>query len=81
MGSTEPSGVTEAAAEVGETATDSGSDDTDSNDGEVVADVDVSRDGGSVYTAFVVGYLTPEDEPADAPFDRLVARDGGSTTG
>ena len=52
--------------------------DTDSNDGEVVADFDVSLDGGSVYTAFAAGYLSPDDEPADVPFDLVVAQDSGS---
>jgi len=49
--------------------------DTDTNDGEVVADFDVSLDGGTVYTAFAAGYLTPDDEPADEAFDLLVAQD------
>ncbi|MEF8819982.1 MAG: DUF4397 domain-containing protein [Haloferacaceae archaeon] len=49
--------------------------DTEANDGEVVADYDVSLNGGSVYTAFATGYLTPDDEPADVPFDLVVAQD------
>ncbi len=49
--------------------------DTDSNDGDVVADFDVSLNGGTVYTAFAAGYLTPDDEPADESFDLLVAQD------
>ncbi|WP_229120612.1 DUF4397 domain-containing protein [Halapricum desulfuricans] len=49
--------------------------DTDTNDGEVVADFDVSLGGGTVYTAFAAGYLTPDDEPADEAFDLLVAQD------
>ncbi len=52
--------------------------DTDTNDGEVVADFDVSLDGGTVYTAFAAGYLTPDDEPADVPFDLLVTQDSSS---
>ena len=51
--------------------------DTDSNDGDVVADFDVSLNGGTVYTAFAVGYLTPDDEPADAQFDLLAVQDSG----
>jgi hypothetical protein len=51
--------------------------DTESNDGDVVADFDVSLAGGEVYTAFAAGYLTPDDEPADTPFDLLVAQDTG----
>jgi len=49
--------------------------DTDSNDGSVVADYDVSLNGGTVYTAFAAGYLTPDDEPADESFDLIVAQD------
>jgi len=49
--------------------------DTDSNDGDVVADFDVSLNGGTVYTAFAAGYLTPDDEPADESFDLLVTQD------
>ncbi|MEF8786699.1 MAG: DUF4397 domain-containing protein [Haloarculaceae archaeon] len=52
--------------------------DTDSNDGEVVADFDVSLNGGTVYTAFAAGYLTPDDEPADTSFDLIVAQDSSS---
>ncbi|QCC49101.1 DUF4397 domain-containing protein (plasmid) [Halobellus limi] len=49
--------------------------DTESNDGDVVADFDVSLGGGQVYTAFAAGYLSPDDEPADTPFDLVVAQD------
>ena len=49
--------------------------DTDSNDGEVVADYDVSLNGGTVYTAFAQGYLSPDDEPADVSFDLNVVQD------
>jgi hypothetical protein len=49
--------------------------DTESNDGDVVADFDVSLNGGTVYTAFAAGYLTPDDEPADESFDLLVTQD------
>ncbi|MUV88861.1 DUF4397 domain-containing protein [Halapricum sp. CBA1109] len=52
--------------------------DTESNDGEVVADFDVSLNGGTVYTAFAAGYLTPDDEPADESFDLIVAQDSSS---
>jgi hypothetical protein len=51
--------------------------DTESNDGEVVADFDVSLNGGQVYTAFAAGYLTPDDEPQDVSFDLLVTQDTG----
>jgi hypothetical protein len=49
--------------------------DTDSNDGDVVATSDVSLSGGQVYSVFAAGYLTPDDEPADTPFELLVSRD------
>ncbi|RLM53886.1 DUF4397 domain-containing protein [Halobellus sp. Atlit-31R] len=49
--------------------------DTDGNDGDVVASFDVELAGGEVYTAFAAGYLTPDDEPADTPFDLVVAQD------
>jgi hypothetical protein len=57
--------------------------DTENNDGDVAAEFDVSLAGGQAYTAFAAGYLTPDDEPADAPFDLLVAQDtdGGMTGG
>jgi hypothetical protein len=49
--------------------------DTSGNDGDVVADFDVSLDGNAVYTAFAAGYLSPDDEPADTAFDLVVAQD------
>ncbi|WP_121821148.1 DUF4397 domain-containing protein [Halostella salina] len=51
--------------------------DTESNDGEIVADFDVSLNGGTAYTAFAAGYLSPDDEPADTQFDLIVAQDSG----
>jgi hypothetical protein len=55
--------------------------DTEGNDGDVVASFDVSLAGGTVYTAFAAGYLTPDDEPADTPFDLLVSQDSGGMMG
>ncbi|MDS0222329.1 DUF4397 domain-containing protein [Haloarcula sp. S1AR25-5A] len=55
--------------------------DTESNDGDVVAEFDVSLAGGEVYTAFAAGYLSPDDEPADTPFDLIVAQDTGGEMG
>lgn len=52
--------------------------DTESNDGDIAADFDVSLDGGTVYTAFAVGYLTPNDAPADTAFDLLIAQDSSA---
>jgi len=53
--------------------------DTESNDGEIVADFDVSLNGGTAYTAFAAGYLSSDDEPVDTQFDLLVAQDSGGT--
>lgn len=51
--------------------------DTEGNDGEVVADTDVSLSGGQVYTIFAAGYLTPDDDPADVPFLFVFEQDTG----
>jgi hypothetical protein len=51
--------------------------DTESDDGDVVTEFDVSLAGGQVYTAFAAGYLSPDDEPADTAFDLVVAQDTG----
>jgi halocyanin-like protein len=53
--------------------------DTESNDGDVVAESDVSLGGGEVYSAFAAGYLSPDDEPADTAFDLLFVPDAGAT--
>jgi hypothetical protein len=49
--------------------------DTMENDGEVVYDADVSLNGGTVYTAFASGYVSPDGEPTDEPFELTVAQD------
>jgi hypothetical protein len=49
--------------------------DTENDDGDVVAEFDVSVAGGEVYTAFAAGYLSPDDDPGDAAFDLVVAND------
>jgi hypothetical protein len=49
--------------------------DTESNDGDVVTTFDVTVEGGTAYTAFAQGYLSPDDEPADAGFDLNVVTD------
>lgn len=54
---------------------------TEDNDGTVVATVDVSLEGGTVYTGIAAGYLTPDDEPADTPFEVILAVDSNGTTG
>ncbi|TYL40251.1 hypothetical protein CV102_01325 [Natronococcus pandeyae] len=48
---------------------------TECNDGDVVAEFDVSPGAGNVYTAFAVGYLEPDAAPADEPFDLEVVLD------
>lgn len=50
---------------------------TEDNDGEVVTTFDVSVEGGTAYSAFAAGYLSPDEAPADVPFDLLVAADSG----
>jgi hypothetical protein len=49
--------------------------DTDSNDGDVVAEFDVSLSGSTVYTAFAGGYLTPDDSATEKPFDLTIVQD------
>jgi hypothetical protein len=49
--------------------------DTMSNDGDVVSTFDVTVEGGTAYTAFAQGYLSPDDEPTDAGFDLAVVAD------
>jgi hypothetical protein len=55
--------------------------DTDSNDGEIVDTYTVALNGGTVYTAFAGGYLTPDDETADKPFDLTLTTDAGEGGG
>ena len=40
-----------------------------------VFEVDVSLAGGTVYSAFAIGYLEPESAPADEPFEILLTED------
>ena len=40
-----------------------------------VFEVDVSLTGGTVYSAFAIGYLEPEGAPADEPFEILLTED------
>ncbi len=40
-----------------------------------VATFDVEVEGGTAYTGFAEGYLTPDDEPADETLDLVVAQD------
>ena len=50
--------------------------DTENNDGTVVKEVSgVTLAGGSTYTVFAVGYLTPDGEPADEAFGLVLVED------
>ncbi|QLG50213.1 DUF4397 domain-containing protein [Natrinema halophilum] len=40
-----------------------------------VFEIDVSLAGGTVYSAFAIGYLEPEGAPADEPFEILLTED------
>ncbi len=40
-----------------------------------VFEIDVSLAGGTVYSAFAIGYLEPERAPADEPFEILLTED------
>ncbi|WP_253737241.1 DUF4397 domain-containing protein [Halohasta salina] len=48
-------------------------------DSEPVASFDVPVEAGTVYTAFAVGYLEPDDAPADEPFDLEIVEDSTGT--
>lgn len=48
------------------------------DDGPVVYEAEVSLEGGSTYTAFAEGYLTPGDEPADEPFGLVPTLDASA---
>lgn len=50
---------------------------TPDNDGDVVATFDLELAAGTTYTAAAVGYLAPDDAPADEPFDLLLEVDEG----
>jgi hypothetical protein len=55
--------------------------DTESSDGEVVAEFDDADGDGQVYTAFATGYLSTDDESVDVPLELVVAHDTESTSG
>jgi hypothetical protein len=46
--------------------------------GDPVSEADVNFEGRSTYTAFAVGYLTPDDEPADEEFGLVPTLDKGA---
>lgn len=43
--------------------------------GDEVASADVTLEGGTTYTIFAEGYLTPDDEPADEPLELIPIQD------
>ena len=45
------------------------------NQGDVVTTFDVNAEAGSVYSAFAVGYVSPDDEPGDQPFEVVTTLD------
>jgi hypothetical protein len=49
--------------------------DTEANDGKIVGEFDVALDSGTAYTIFAAGYLSPDDESVDEPFDLTIATD------
>ena len=55
--------------------------DTESNDGDSVASFGVELVGGTVYTVFAAGYLSPDDEPAGTAFQPIAAVDAGAGGG
>ena len=52
---------------------------TADNTGPIVASVDASVESGTAYSAFAAGYVSPDDAPADTPFEVVTTTDG--TTG
>jgi len=48
---------------------------TEGNNGSIVTTVDVSLEGGTAYSAFAVGYLNPDEAPADTPFHVVMTED------
>ncbi|UWG48045.1 DUF4397 family protein [Halanaeroarchaeum sp. HSR-CO] len=52
---------------------------TADNDGDIVTTVDVSLENGTAYSAMAVGYLNPDEAPADTMFEVLTAEDATKT--
>lgn len=52
---------------------------TADENGTVVATVNVTVEEESAYSALALGYLTPEDEPADTPFQVSMTEDATTT--
>jgi len=52
---------------------------TDTNDGEVLTSVDVTLEGGTVYSAMAVGYRNTVNAPAPTAFEVLLPEDAETT--
>jgi hypothetical protein len=52
--------------------------DTEDDDGPVVFETDVSLEGRSTYTVFALGYVSPDDEPAEKAFGLVPTLDRGA---
>lgn len=52
---------------------------TAGNNGSVVTTVDVSLEGGEAYSALALGYLNPDDAPAETPFQVVLTEDASLT--
>jgi hypothetical protein len=50
---------------------------TADDDGEVVTTVNVTLEGGTVFSAIAAGYLSPGEAAADVPFEVLLVTDAG----
>jgi hypothetical protein len=50
---------------------------TPDNDGDVIGTFEVSLDGGTVYSAYAVGYQDAEAAPVDFPLDLVLVTDAG----
>ena len=53
--------------------------DTPENDGDVVTTVNVTLASETAYSAMAVGYLNPDDAPADTPFEVVTSEDATRT--
>lgn len=45
------------------------------NSEDAINGIDIDLAAGTVYSAFATGYVTPDDKPADVPFQIVVAED------
>lgn|GEM_PF-116302 len=52
---------------------------TEDNDGSILTTVDASLENGTAYSAFAVGYLLPDEAPADIPVEIVLSEDASQT--